>query len=349
MSDKPFDFQLVNGLQGDPAVFLRLNRLGEAVLFDLGSLDALPHKDLLRVRHVFVSHTHVDHFIGFDRLLRVNIPHRRTLQLYGPTDFIEKVRCKLRSYTWNLLEDGQLCFKVLEIHRDGQIWMAELSNSDQFSGAKILSDLSAKLLVTLCDGAYVSAALMDHKGIDSVSFKIETASSLKIRVESLRALSLKPGAWLSELQDRFRNNQLSGNLTIDGKDFDAMTLADALIVEKKGRSLVYLTDLAFSAANIQGLKSTYDIVSDIIVECSFMETDRHRAVAKAHLTTRQSALIAATLGVQNFRVFHVSGIYGQGAEEVEAEAQTFFQDFNRVGFNLDQAIAAELLNIATLP
>ena len=62
---------LLNGRKGDPALYIETLFEKHAVLFDLGDLSNLPPRKIHRLEHVFVSHTHIDHFIGFDRLLRV--------------------------------------------------------------------------------------------------------------------------------------------------------------------------------------------------------------------------------------------------------------------------------------
>ena len=63
--------KLVNGGFGDPALYLQCVWEKRALLFDLGQITALRPGEILRVSDVFVTHTHIDHFIGFDHLLRV--------------------------------------------------------------------------------------------------------------------------------------------------------------------------------------------------------------------------------------------------------------------------------------
>jgi ribonuclease Z len=345
MTDKPFDFRLVNGLQGDPAVFVLLKRMGEALLFDLGGIDNLGHREMLRVRNVFVSHAHMDHFVGFDRLLRVNVPHRRQLSIFGPEDFIERVRCKLNSYTWNLIDPDQIRFLVHEVRGDGSVWAALLTNTNKFSDPAMRTDIQHDHLVTLRDGSKVSAALMDHKGIPSVSYRLEAPAFLKVRTEKLKAMHLKAGSWLGDLQYRVRTGKTQGTIDIDGREFSIEDLAAEIITHQHGRSLVYMTDLSFSARNLEALQKAFGHASDGIAESSFADEDRSRAVDKAHLTSRQSALIARSLGIQHFHIFHVSGIYGQGPQQVAEEARNFFHNLPGPGPELDREIALELSQV----
>ena len=62
---------LINDSLSDPGVYVKLKHRREALLFDMGELHNLAPRQILRISHAFLSHTHVDHFIGFDHLLRI--------------------------------------------------------------------------------------------------------------------------------------------------------------------------------------------------------------------------------------------------------------------------------------
>ena len=99
-----FEPRLVNDPFGDPALYVDLRDERRALLFDLGDISALPPRELLRVSHVFVSHTHMDHFAGFDTLLRVVLGRKTAIALIGGPGFVAQVEHKLLAYTWNVVQ-----------------------------------------------------------------------------------------------------------------------------------------------------------------------------------------------------------------------------------------------------
>ncbi len=110
---------LVNGPSGDPALYIEFLFEKRALLFDLGEINALATRKVLRLSHIFVSHTHMDHFTGFDRMLRICLGRDKTIHLYGPEGFVERVEHRLASYTWNLVDSYTTDFTLIvtEIHQ----------------------------------------------------------------------------------------------------------------------------------------------------------------------------------------------------------------------------------------
>ena len=109
--------RLVNGRTGDPALYIETLFEKRAILFDLGDISPLSPRDVQRLDHVFVSHTHIDKLIGFDRLLRLLVGRDKKMALYGPPGFIANVQNKAHGYCWNLAHRYacDLVFTVTEI------------------------------------------------------------------------------------------------------------------------------------------------------------------------------------------------------------------------------------------
>ena len=133
-----FDPALVNDPFDDPGLYVDLVFERRALLFDLGDLRGLAPRKLLRVSDVFVTHRHMDHFAGFDQLLRLLLGREKTLGVHGPAGIIDAVEHKLRAYTWNLIEgyDGELTIRVKELDAYGRMRSALFAGHSRFERAE---------------------------------------------------------------------------------------------------------------------------------------------------------------------------------------------------------------------
>ena len=85
-----FHPRLINNPFNDPGLFIPFTFQNRALIFDLGDISSLPARDILKISHAFVSHAHMDHFIGFDHLLRLMLGRDKILALFGPPRLPEK-------------------------------------------------------------------------------------------------------------------------------------------------------------------------------------------------------------------------------------------------------------------
>ncbi len=72
------EIRLVNGSTGDPVLFIDYPGRDDAILFDAGENASLGLDRLGDLGAVFITHHHVDHFIGLDRIVRANLDRDKT-------------------------------------------------------------------------------------------------------------------------------------------------------------------------------------------------------------------------------------------------------------------------------
>jgi ribonuclease Z len=112
------ELRLVNGSTGDPALYVDYPGRNNALLFDAGENGSLDPKRLADLTAVFITHHHVDHFIGFDRIVRANLDSDKTLSVYGPVGTIAKIYDRIQSYEYQFFPFMKICIKVHEIVGD---------------------------------------------------------------------------------------------------------------------------------------------------------------------------------------------------------------------------------------
>src|SRR5581483_57130 len=200
-----FTARLVNNPFGDPGLYIHLRWEGRALLFDLGQNDTLPAAELLRATHVFVSHCHIDHFIGFDRLLRLFLARDKKLVVYGPPGILDCVDGKLRGYTWNLVDNYGFVIEAAEIAPE-RIRRVLFPAASAFR-PEALTEAPLVDGVVLDEPAFlVRAAHLDHR-IYSLGFALEEKSHLHVDKDMLTRLGVPTGPWLSQLKHALRRNE----------------------------------------------------------------------------------------------------------------------------------------------
>jgi ribonuclease Z len=57
------------GLLDDPLLLVRVRATGRSLLFDCGPLHHLAKRTIKSIDAIFISHAHMDHFMGMDAFL----------------------------------------------------------------------------------------------------------------------------------------------------------------------------------------------------------------------------------------------------------------------------------------
>jgi ribonuclease Z len=323
--------RLVNHPFGDPGLYVSFRYQGRAMLFDLGRIDRQPAASLLKLSHVFVSHTHMDHFIGFDHLLRLFLARDRQLHLFGPQGIIDNVRGKLAGYTWNLVDAYPFVLTVHEVtptairHVRLPACSAFMPDSDAVDGFDGTLYETAEIRVT--------AAHLDHR-IPCLGFALTERNRLNVKADQLAEMGVPAGRWLNQLKDAVRAG-LPGDTPIhiewkDGTErrqasFSVDELRERLLVETRGQKIAYVVDTLFNRYNLErivGLVSGADI---FFCESLFLDADRHEASKRYHLTARQAGTLARAAAVARLETFHFSPRYERDPDPLRAEAQAVFR------------------------
>ena len=290
-------------------------------MFDLGHTNSLSSRDILKITDVFVSHTHVDHFIGFDNVLRISLKKEGPLRFYGPEGFIDHVEGKLRGYTWNLTKDYPLVINVYEV-TEGYIEQAVFKASNCFRRETLEKRASNGILLhdSFCK---VSVKILDHQ-IPCLAFSLEEECHINIDKERLTNMGLPVGSWLSELKEAVRGNKFDAVITVEGRDLLFSDLREVVDISH-GQKLSYVVDMLGSEENI---KKTVELVkgSDLLyIETFFLESDKEKARERYHLTAREAGRIARKAGVGRIEILHFSPRYMDDPEALLREAEEEFK------------------------
>ena len=321
--------RLVNGPFDDPALFIPFLLRKQAILFDLGDIHALSARDILKVSHVFVTHTHIDHFIGFDRILRLLLGRAQPLSLFGPAGFFDNVAGKLAGYAWNLVHhySEKFVLKVTEVHPQRTLTRTyPCQNRFRPVDDPVESPWDGTLHQ---DSTFaVTARILDHR-LPCLGLSIQERFHVNIIKAQLIKLGLEIGPWLNRFKQALFDNCDPESLfeveCAPGRQFDLGELARQIATITPGQKICYIADAAYTPANVEKIVSLAQGADHLFIEAAFLEEDHTTAALKSHLTARQAGSIAGKARVKHFTVFHFSPRYIGKQHLLEDEARAAFE------------------------
>ena len=325
---------LVNRPFDDPGLYLDFLFSKRAILFDMGDLAPLGARKLLRISEICISHTHIDHFIGFDRLLRIMLGRDKDVRLFGPPGILRQVENRLASYSWNLIESYPTVFNltVSELHPDGSGLRARFSSKRAFA-----RELQERF--TISDGVIldeenlrIRAAFLEHS-IPCLAYAFEEKLHVNFMKNRLAELGVPVGPWLSELKRSVLRGERDHTVIVpsapDGgvgkRAFSIGELKEKVLQVVAGEKIAYVTDTAFTPENRQRIVELAQGADYLFIEAVFLHADRERARDRAHLTARQAGELAREARVSRVIPFHFSPRHLGAERELRQELEEAFR------------------------
>lgn len=319
--------ELLHEPTGDPGLWVDVFGENRALLFDLGDLSVLTPRELMRVERAYVTHMHLDHWNGFDRLLRVVLGRHRELTVTGPAGFLEAVRGRIASYEWNVIDGYPVRVRAEEI--DGDRIRSELYTGPSGMKPAPLPDRELGDALHTDRLFTVHVTKLDH-GIPVLAFALREQEKLSVDPARLAALGLAPGAWLGDLKHAIRAGE-PGDTRLDATTADGDTrpvevaeTAAEILRRSPGQAIAYATDFGATPENVAAVTDLARGADLLVCESSFLDEDRHLATERHHLTAKQAGEIARAAGVSRLAPFHVSPRYNDRVDALFDEAREAF-------------------------
>jgi len=325
---------MVNAPFGDPGLFVPFCFEKRAIIFDLGDISRLSTRDILKISHCFISHTHMDHFIGLDTMLRLMLGRTKKLCLFGPEGFLENLEGKLSGYSWDLVEkyENPFSLQATEVHPTHMLTRNYIcQNMFQSSGKTERQSFDSLLLEE--PSFSVSSVILDHS-ISCLGFVIKEAIHINIKKTEVQKLGLDVGPWLNKFKKALFEQKppdmifeaISNNEKSRKASFRLQDLTEKIAKITPGQKIAYITDVRYNEQNIEKIIPFITGSDHLFIEAAFSDKHKDIAYAKNHLTARQAGEIAGKAGVARFTIFHFSPRYTGNEIMLQMEAEAAYRD-----------------------
>lgn len=223
-----------------------------------------------RIKHIFISHLHGDHFFGLVGLISTFrlLTREADLHIYGPKGIKEVITLQMK------LADSWTNFKLI---------FHELTNHDS---EKIFEDEKVE----------VHTIPLDHRVYTNGFLFKEKEGDRKLLVETAKDHHIN-SAYFQKLKQGF-----------DVINDKGQTIKNTLVTKagNKPKSYAFCSDTVYREALIPLIKD----VDVLYHESTFLESHAHLAKKTKHSTAKQAASIAKLSNVKTLVLGHYSTRYG---------------------------------------
>lgn len=315
--------RLVNGSTGDPVLYLDYPGADNALLFDGGENHALTTQQLADLEAVFVTHHHVDHFIGLDRIIRANIDRDKTLHIFGPVNTIQKVYDRIRSYEYPFFPFQKIAVQVHEL--DGGVERtAILECTKRFPPPQVTERPWTGPVCYENDSLCVEAVAVDHT-VPCLAFALAEKPGHHPDPDRLAAGALRPGGWVAEALRLLRTNaDPATELDIQGGRFRLAALAEAYFAHSPGARVAYIIDTLFTDAVRPQLVKLAKGAWRLYCDSFYARKEAKSAAQHRHMMAHQAAELATAAKVEQLVLIHFSQRYAGRYEVLLDEAREGF-------------------------
>ncbi len=308
--------EIKNLLKEDISILIKIPNSGKHYLCDCGEAGLLTVREVQSVSAIFISHTHIDHFSNFDGIFRHQIGSGEKVVICGPKNIHLQVESRLKSYTWNLVDEKAIEYEIREIVSQDEInvykihppyWNLELVTRQNF----------------LFEDDYVSVdfAILDHK-TDSIAYLFREKERITFHEN---ASVFKKGKWISELKAAFENNDPDRKIQIEETVYNASDLF-YLLTRNEGYKLGVIMDHAVCESNYEKIKKVFKGADKVYVETFYKDEDQEFAKINYHSFASASGRIMKECEVKESVPIHFSRRYIE-SDQLEIE-KAFYKAFH---------------------
>jgi ribonuclease Z len=314
---------LVNGSTGDPVLFIDYPGKDDAFLFDAGDNAGLDLKRLADLQAVFITHFHVDHFIGFDRVIRANLDRDKTLHVIGPAETIARVYSRVTSYQHSFFPFQKLVLRVCEVLPD-RTRTALLECAKRFPPPVGEEAAWCGPAVYETEDLKVEAAHADHT-VPCLAFALVEKTGYHPDPARLAAGALRPGPWVTRALALLREGAPAGTvLEIDGGRFALGALAAQFFAVSGGGRVAYITDTAWSDDARPRLLKLAHRARRLYCDSYYAQAQARQGATHRHMTAAQAAEAATLAKVEELILIHFAPRYAGRYDELLEEARAGF-------------------------